>query len=110
MNIYAEIEEAYEAEVAQREWERDVEADAYNKVIIPEALAAEDDMDDLEARANALDEAVADGLYDTIENPGDRLTESQEYALWSAISTLSDLAKETNSSLSDLLRRGGLVV
>ena len=57
------------------------------------------------------DYAEAHGLYDTIENPsGLPMTPEQEMALAQAMSTLSDLAKETNSTMSELLKRGGLNV
>ena len=49
----------------------------------------------------ARDEAEANGLYD------EHLTAEQEMTLHQAISSLSELAKETNSSLSDLLKMGG---
>ena len=49
----------------------------------------------------ARDEAEANGLYD------EQLTQEQEMTLHQAISSLSELAKETNSSLSDLLKMGG---
>ena len=49
----------------------------------------------------ARDEAEANGLYD------EHLTSEQEMTLHQAISSLSELAKETNSSLSDLLKMGG---
>ena len=49
----------------------------------------------------ARDEAEANGLYD------EHLTTEQEMTLHQAISSLSELAKETNSSLSDLLKMGG---
>ena len=49
----------------------------------------------------ARDEAEANGLYD------EHLTTEQEMTLHQAISSLSELAKETNSSLSDLLKIGG---
>lgn len=52
----------------------------------------------------ARDEAEANGLYD------EHLTPEQEMTLHQAISSLSELAKETNSSLSDLLKMGGLVI
>ena len=52
----------------------------------------------------ARDEAEANGLYD------EHLTTEQEMTLHQAISSLSELAKETNSSLSDLLKIGGLVI
>lgn len=55
------------------------------------------------------DYAEAHGLYDTIENPQAlRMTDEQEFALAQAMSTLSSLASETNSSLSDLLKLGGI--
>ena len=64
--------------------------------------------EELEAIANEREYAEAHGLYDTIENPsGIPITPEQELALAQAMSTLSDLAKETNSSLSELLKRGG---
>ena len=50
------------------------------------------------------DEAEANGLYD------EHLTTEQEMTLHQAISSLSELAKETNSSLSDLLKIGGYKV
>ena len=66
---------------------------------------------ELETLIAERDYAEAHGLYDTIENPGDiPLTLGQEMALAQAMSTLSDLAKETNSSLSELLKRGGFNV
>ena len=52
----------------------------------------------------ARDEAEANGLYD------EHLTQEQEMTLHQAISTLSELSKETNSSLSDLLKIGGYEV
>ena len=55
------------------------------------------------------DYAEAHGLYDTIENPQAlRMTDEQEFALAQAMSTLYSLASETNSSLSDLLKLGGI--
>lgn len=51
----------------------------------------------------ARDEAEANGLYD------EHLTQEQEMTLHQAISSLSELAKETNSSLSDLLKIGGCI-
>lgn len=55
------------------------------------------------------DYAEAHGLYDTIENPsGLPMTPEQELALAQAMSTLSDLAKETDSTVSELLKRGGI--
>lgn len=61
---------------------------------------------ELETLIAERDYAEAHGLYDTIETPsGLPMTPEQEMALAQAMSTLSDLAKETNSSLSDLLAR-----
>ena len=61
---------------------------------------------ELETLVAERDYAEAHGLYDTIENPGDiPLTVAQEMALAQAMSTLSDLAKETNSTMSDLLAK-----
>jgi hypothetical protein len=61
---------------------------------------------ELETLIAERDYAESHGLYDTIENPsGLPMTPEQEMALAQAMSTLSDLAKETNSSLSDLLAR-----
>lgn len=52
------------------------------------------------------DRAEAEGLYDTIENPtAIPMTEEQEQTLHQACSWLSELAKETNSTMSDLLAR-----
>lgn len=50
----------------------------------------------------AMEDAEKNGLYANLP-----LTEEQDYDLWRAMSTLSDLARETNSSLSDLLKRNG---
>ena len=55
----------------------------------------------IKGEIEARDEAEANGLYD------EQLTQEQEMTLHQAISTLSELAKETNSSLSDLLKIGG---
>ena len=52
------------------------------------------------------DEAEAAGLWDdTMEEPAKKLnlTNDQEYILWQAMSSLAQLAKETNSSLSELI-------
>ena len=55
------------------------------------------------------DRAEAEGLYDTIEDPSILpMTEEQEATLHQACSWLSDLAKETNSSMSEILKRGGI--
>ena len=73
----------------------------------------EDDIGEImEEREQAERSGVFEGggIYDTIEEPDKvlHLTEEQEYELWRAASSLSRLAEETNSSLSDLLRVGGL--
>ena len=65
-----------------------------------ESMPVELIKEEIEAR----DEAEANGLYD------EQLTQEQEMTLHQAISTLSELAKETNSSLSDLLKIGGYEV
>ena len=62
-----------------------------------ESMPVELIKEEIEAR----DEAEANGLYD------EHLTTEQEMTLHQAISSLSELAKETNSSLSDLLKMGG---
>ena len=62
-----------------------------------ESMPVELIKEEIEAR----DEAEANGLYD------EHLTPEQEMTLHQAISSLSELAKETNSSLSDLLKMGG---
>ena len=51
------------------------------------------------------EEAEAAGLWDTMEEPARKLklSNEQEYILWQAMSSLTQLAKETNSSLSELI-------
>ena len=69
-----------------------------------EYMQAERDSTPIELIKEAIearDEAEANGLYD------EHLTPEQEMTLHQAISSLSELAKETNSSLSDLLKMGG---
>lgn len=61
----------------------------------------------LDKMAEEREYAEANGLYDTIEKPSG-LTLEQEMALAQAISTISDLAKETNSTVSELLELGGM--
>lgn len=46
--------------------------------------------------------------YDCVDGYAKKFTVEQEMALFSAISDLSYLMKETNSSLSELLKAGGL--
>ena len=50
-----------------------------------------------------------DHLYDCVDGHAKKFTVEQEMALYSAVSDLSNLMKETNSSLSELLVAGGLV-
>ena len=60
-----------------------------------------------EERADAEDAGVFDDdIFDCIESPGSQLhlTAEQEMALYQAASSLSELAKETNSTVSELLR------
>ena len=49
-----------------------------------------------------------DHIYDCVDGYAKKFTVGQEMALYSAVSSLSDLMKETNSSLSELLKIGGL--
>lgn len=50
-----------------------------------------------------------DHIYDCIESPDSQLhlTVEQEMVLYSAASSLSDLARETNSTVSELLKTSG---
>ena len=49
-----------------------------------------------------------DNLHDCVDGYTKKFTVEQEMALHSAVSDLSNLMKETNSSLSELLKIGGL--
>ena len=49
-----------------------------------------------------------DHFYDCVDGYTKKFTVQQEMALHSAVSDLSNLMKETNSSLSELLKAGGL--
>lgn len=49
-----------------------------------------------------------DHLYNCVDGYTKKFTVAQEMALYSAVSDLSNLMKETNSSLSELLKIGGL--
>jgi len=49
-----------------------------------------------------------DHIYDCVDGYAKKFTVEQEMALHSAVSDLSNLMKETNSSLSELLKVGGL--
>ena len=63
-----------------------------------------------EAREEAEKAGVFDDdrIYDCIDGETTKFTVSQEMALYSAVSSLSNLMKETNSSLSELLKMGGM--
>ena len=73
------------------------------------------DFEYLEQLANDRDEAERSGLfederiYDCLESPASQLhlTPEQEMTLHRAASSLSELAKETNSTMSGLLRVSG---
>ena len=70
--------------------------------------------DELDCLARDREEAEKAGLFDDdhffdcVDGHAKRFTMEQEMALHSAISDLSNLMEETNSSLSDLLKIGGL--
>ena len=49
-----------------------------------------------------------DHIYDCVDGYAKKFTVEQEMALFSAVSDLSYLMKETDSSLSELLKIGGL--
>ena len=49
-----------------------------------------------------------DHICDCVDGYTKKFTVQQEMALHSAVSDLSNLMKETNSSLSELLKAGGL--
>ena len=97
--MYFGIEDTYdedyilEMEYEEYMYERDNSEIQDERESMPIELIKEE----IEAR----DEAEANGLYD------EQLTQEQEMTLHQAISSLSELAKETNSSLSDLLKIGG---
>ena len=63
-----------------------------------------------EAREEAEKAGVFDDdrIYDCIDGETKKFTVEQEMELYSAVSSLSNLMKETNSSLSDLLKIGGI--
>ena len=99
--MYFGIEDTYdedyilEMEYEEYMYERDNSEIQDERESMPIELIKEE----IEAR----DEAEANGLYD------EQLTQEQEMTLHQAISSLSELAKETNSSLSDLLKIGGCI-
>jgi hypothetical protein len=61
--------------------------------------------EELAEEARIREEAEKAGVFDD----DSRLSVAQEQELWIACSTLSNLAKETNSTVSELLKVGGLV-
>ena len=70
--------------------------------------------DELDCLAQDREDAEKSGVFDDdhffdcVDGYAKRFTVEQEMALHSAVSDLSNLMKETNSSLSDLLKMGGL--
>ena len=98
--MYLELEDCYdEDDLMEMEYEEYIR-EKYNleyMQIERESMPVELIKEEIEAR----DEAEANGLYD------EHLTQEQDMTLHQAISSLSELAKETNSSLSDLLKIGG---
>ena len=102
--MFLELEDRYdEDDFMEREWEWEYEMYMREKYE-QEYMQSERYSTPIELIKEAIearDEAAANGLYD------EQLTQEQEMTLHQAISTLSELAKETNSSLSDLLKIGG---
>ena len=103
--MFLELEDCYdEDDILEWEWEyEEYMCDKYEQEYMQaerESMPVELIKEEIEAR----DEAEANGLYD------EHLTPEQEMTLHQAISSLSELAKETNSSLSDLLKIGGYEV
>lgn len=101
--MFLELEDIYdEDDIMERDWEWEYEE--YMREKYEMEMQAERDSTPIELIKEAIearDEAEANGLYD------EHLTPEQEMTLHQAISSLSELAKETNSSLSDLLKMGG---
>ena len=70
--------------------------------------------DELACLAQERDDAEKAGvfddehIYDCVDGYAKKFTVEQEMTLFSAVSDLSYLMKETNSSLSELLKVGGL--
>ena len=103
--MYLELEDCYdEDDLMEMEYEEYMyERDNQEYMQIEEMQAERESMpvELIKEAIEARDEAEANGLYD------EHLTPEQEMTLHQAISSLSELAKETNSSLSDLLKIGG---
>ena len=97
--MYFSYEDTYDEDyILEMEYEEYMyERDNMEMQAERESMPIELIKEEIEAR----DEAEANGLYD------EHLTTEQEMTLHQAISSLSELAKETNSSLSDLLKIGG---
>ena len=103
--MYFGLEDTYdEDDILEMEYE-DYMNERYNQEYMQiEEMQAERESMPVELIKEAIesrDEAEANGLYD------EHLTPEQEMTLHQAISSLSELAKETNSSLSDMLKMGG---
>ena len=102
--MFLELEDCYdEDDILEWEWEYEEYMRNQEYMQIEEMQAEMESMtfEIIKEEIEARDEAEANGLYD------EHLTQEQEMTLHQAISTLSELAKETNSSLSDLLKIGG---
>ena len=103
--MYFGLEDIYdEDDILEMEYEEYMyERDNQEYMQIEEMQAERESMpiEIIKEAIEARDEAEANGLYD------EHLTAEQEMTLHQAISSLSELAKETNSSLSDLLKMGG---
>ena len=64
--------------------------------------------EELAEEARIRDEAEKAGVFD--EEHGKPLSIDQEQELWMACSTLSNLSRETKSSMSELLKMGGVSI
>ena len=105
--MFLELEDIYdEDDLLEWEWEYEEYMRNQEYMQIEEMQAERESMpvELIKEAIEARDEAEANGLYD------EHLTTEQEMTLHQAISSLSELAKETNSSLSDLLKIGGFEV
>ena len=106
--MFLELEDFYdEDDILEMEYEEYMYERYNHEYMKSEEMQAERESMPVELIKEAIearDEAEANGLYD------EHLTTEQEMTLHQAISSLSELAKETNSSLSDLLKIGGYEV
>ena len=105
--MFLELEDCYdEDDILEWEWEYEEYMRNQEYMQIEEMQAERESMpvELIKEAIEARDEAEANGLYE------EHLTPEQEMTLHQAISSLSELAKETNSSLSDLLKIGGYKV